>query len=118
MNVDDYERLLIALEEIGWIDRVGTRLQVHDWLDYARMYLRDNKFKNRPDKFKEVEKLYENVDADVPQKVRRKSANSPQKVCGTNLTNQPTNQHPCADRLVTRRAVGSPIGFPQIQRIA
>lgn len=92
MNVDEYERLLIALEEIGWIDRVGTRLQVHDWLDYARMYLRDNKFKNKPEKFKEVESLYEIVPADALRKTRKSSAESLRKVCGTKPTNQPTNQ--------------------------
>jgi hypothetical protein len=40
VNVKDPAKLWDALRKTGWIDTVGRRLLVHDWVDYAGPYLR------------------------------------------------------------------------------
>lgn len=82
---------LEAMVESEWIDRGKNLLRVHDWVEYAGRYLRDTKFKHKPEKWKEVVDLYK---VGCQPKVGRKSADkvpkSPDKsAVPTNQPNQP-----------------------------
>lgn len=65
-------RFVTAMVASGWIDRDSDVFRVHDWIDHARIYLRDVKFKNRPDLWKKTEEVY----------VSRVFADNPQISCG------------------------------------
>lgn len=58
IEVQNLDRILDVMIEIGLVDDVnGTRF-IHDWPDYAGRYLKENLFKRKPDRWKEVEQLY------------------------------------------------------------
>jgi hypothetical protein len=66
-----------SMVEACWLDRGNGVFRVHDWPHYAGRFLRDTRFKRQPERWKEVQSLYE-----IP--VSRQSADNP--------PNQPTNQ--------------------------
>lgn len=73
--------------EVELLERRGKEVVlVHDWLDYAGRYLRDTKFKRRPDVYQEICALH-GSSADSQPTNSRKSA-------VPTLPNQPTYQPP------------------------
>src|SRR5215204_5003715 len=51
-------RFVEAMVASGWIDRNRQTFRIHDWIDYAGRYLRDTKFKRRPELWEETQRVY------------------------------------------------------------
>lgn len=95
-----------AMISARWLDRREGGLRIHDWPDYAARYLRDTKFKKRPDKWQEVLAVYSDRSVSVLEKAQNSDGVS-------RGTNQPTNQtHPPTPR--ARQGVGE--GMTKKQR--
>lgn len=77
LSADMSVKFVRAMVEACWLDRGNGVFRVHDWPHYAGRFLRDTRFKRQPERWKEVQSLYE-----IP--VSRQSADNP--------PNQPTNQ--------------------------
>lgn len=90
LNASEGKAFVDAMVESCWIDRGRNVFRVHDWVEYAGRYLRDTKFKSKPEKWEEIKALYR---VGYQPKVSRKSAESQlyQPTNLTNLTNQPNN---------------------------
>lgn len=86
MSADMGEKFISALYEAEYLDRTGAgHLVIHDWLEYAGRYLRDTKFKRKPEKYKEIQALYSTI-------VSRQSADKRPTVGGLSaVPYQPTN---------------------------
>lgn len=80
LSADSSEKYVQSMILAGWLDRSEVVFRVHDWPHYAGRYLKDSKFKRRPEKWDEVLRLYE---LDCPQTVHGLSPLP-------NLTNPPT----------------------------
>lgn len=85
LSASEGSLFVTAMVEACWLDRGRNVFRVHDWVEYAGRYLRDSKFKNKPEKWQEVLGLYK---VECRQKVSRKSA-VPNQPDLTNQTNQP-----------------------------
>lgn len=77
LSADMSVKFVRAMVEACWLDRGNGVFRIHDWPHYAGRFLRDTRFKRQPERWKEVQSLYE-----IP--VSRQSADNP--------PNQPTNQ--------------------------
>lgn len=64
----DGQRFVTSMVASGWIDRHDGIFRVHDWLEYAGRYLKDSKFKRRPEKWTEALAVY-GLSADSPPTV-------------------------------------------------
>lgn len=101
LNASEGSLFVNAMVEACWLDRGRNVFRVHDWVEYAGRYLRDSKFKNRPEKWQEVLDLY---DIGCRQKVGRKSAEKP--------PNQPTRPNQ-PDLTNAREGCGLPDWVPE-----
>jgi len=75
MKLDVIQDAILKLEEFGFLDRVGDKLLVHGWLEYAGRYLSESLFKRHPEKMSEVRSMHE----------REPSEDSPRTVQGMSL---------------------------------
>jgi hypothetical protein len=74
--------------KLAFLEWKGGRLLVHDWLDYAGLYLSTSFYKRRPEKMAEIRALH-GLPPDCPRTDQGQARDS----SGTVLdTNQPTNQ--------------------------
>jgi hypothetical protein len=47
--------------ECGLLDKINGRIYVHDWLDYAGKYLREYKYRRKPEKWHEIDNLHKRL---------------------------------------------------------
>lgn len=92
MHVDVMEKALGCMTnedpKLAFLEWKGGRLLVHDWLDYAGLYLSTSCYKRKPEKMAEVRALH-GVPVDCPRTDQGQAGDSPRLVLDTN---QPTNQ--------------------------
>jgi hypothetical protein len=96
LDHENADAFVEAMVGNGWIDRSDGVFRVHDWPEYAGRYLKNYKFKRRPELYLEMLRLYGLDGQTVRDKsetndghVRDLSATCPRFV---GRTNQPTNQ--------------------------
>src|SRR5688572_13073639 len=53
-----FDQIMNVMKEVGLVDERDGKLLVHDWPDYAGRYLKENRFKRKPELWAEVEALY------------------------------------------------------------
>jgi len=85
-----------ALLDIGWLDRRKNCVCVHDWLEYAGRYLRDNRFRRNPEKYKKIQRFYASrvsrQSAPHSQPTVSRQSAVPNQPNLTYLTNQPKDR--------------------------
>lgn len=54
----------------GWIDRGPGVFRVHDWPDFTKRYLKESRFKGRPDKWLEVLAVYADNSGLTPESLQ------------------------------------------------
>lgn len=90
MTAETAGRAFAAMLEIGWLRKTGSRVLVHDWLDYASRYLNESKFKRDPKKMAEIKRIH-----DCPRTVQGQAEGSPRIVQGLSLIpDQPDQPDP------------------------
>lgn len=84
MKLEDLRAALDVMrsDEVRLIDNRGGNLFVHDWLDYAGLYLQGSLYKRKPEKWQEVKRIWA-----APQDSPKTGPELSQVP-----TNQPTNQ--------------------------
>jgi hypothetical protein len=86
ITVEAYDKAAAALEETGFLDRRGDIVLVHDWIDYASRYLRDTKYRNHPEKWRQICDLHKFTPSAENRLII--GGNTPYQ---PTLTNQPTH---------------------------
>lgn len=87
---EDGERFVQSLVKTGWIDEGEGVFRVHDWPEYAGRYLRNWKFKRRPDLYAQMLAVYGLADtppADTPPEAQPASATSLRQSVDVSKTN-------------------------------
>jgi hypothetical protein len=63
LNGEDARRWVKAMIEACWLDRCEDTFRIHDWPDYTRRFLKDSRFRDRPDQWQKVLEVYKDAGA-------------------------------------------------------
>lgn len=98
------KRFVEAMVASGWIDRTPNVFRVHDWPDYAGRFLKESRFKNHPEKLKEMADVYRpeaiQGESEDDPRYQTNQPNQPNPACGGDKTNGPDPPTDPVDRLL------------------
>lgn len=66
LNGDAAASFVKSMVASCWIDRAQDVFRIHDWPDFTKRFLKDSRFRDRPDKWDEVLKIYSRVTHELP----------------------------------------------------